>query len=339
MSTTWQPSGPELKKIVDALLSAFPQEESLEQMLAFELGETLGHLVPPGGLRARTLALVQWAIAAGRLRELLKGAQRANPSNADLAATVAWLDAQLAFELPAILDPGLPDRVPGTLRGAATTIQQLLRENHRIWAEFGPVSRSPRALFADVTDWRTLRATTIVPNNRRIADLVTQYRELFPKRAAKVLDRFLSHVDAFAVHVERGTDHGARRFPTAFAALIDLAADGFELEPRTRETVLRWLTDALSTVRPPLVRAYLFGSMRVNAAAATDVDVALLHRDEEANLRPQLTRLDADCQLLFGVPIDFVVFSEAERAEFEAFIASEKPRPEGSEPIPLASHV
>jgi len=44
-------TGPRLKELCDALLSAFPTRSSLEQMLAFKLEKSLSALVADGGSR------------------------------------------------------------------------------------------------------------------------------------------------------------------------------------------------------------------------------------------------------------------------------------------------
>lgn len=118
-STPLQPSGPELKKIVDALLSAFPREDDLEQMVEFQLGQTLGHFVPQGDLRTRALALVRWAICTGSLGKLLDGAQQANPGNPDLNAVVAWLATQPSAALPPPQPP--PEAADGGLLSTSST--------------------------------------------------------------------------------------------------------------------------------------------------------------------------------------------------------------------------
>jgi hypothetical protein len=99
MTMPWEPTGPERKLLGEALLSAFPLEQDLEDMLANELGETLDHVAGRGPLRTRVFQLTQWAVAQGKLIELLKAAHQANPGNHRLRLFIASLPPDVAREI------------------------------------------------------------------------------------------------------------------------------------------------------------------------------------------------------------------------------------------------
>lgn len=77
-------SGRELKKLHNALLSAFPDREVLAQMVAFELSEQLNYITGGSNLSNTVFELIEWARAQGRLGELIQSARRHNPGNAAL---------------------------------------------------------------------------------------------------------------------------------------------------------------------------------------------------------------------------------------------------------------
>lgn len=81
-------TGPQYEQLQRALISAFPKRADLEQMLLFQLGESLDTIVGSGNLSDTIFGLIQWAVARGRLDELIAGAQRSNPGNIELRVFV-----------------------------------------------------------------------------------------------------------------------------------------------------------------------------------------------------------------------------------------------------------
>lgn len=79
-------TGPQYQQLQRALLSAFPRRVDIEQMLLFQLGESLDAIVASGNMADTVFGLIQWAVARGRLQELIAGARDANPGNAELRA-------------------------------------------------------------------------------------------------------------------------------------------------------------------------------------------------------------------------------------------------------------
>ncbi|HKP52684.1 MAG TPA: effector-associated domain EAD1-containing protein [Chloroflexia bacterium] len=75
------------QQLFDALLSAFPKKEALEQMVFLGLGENLATFAS-GNLRKMVLDLIQWAEAHGRLEDLIRVAHSNNPQNPKLAVFV-----------------------------------------------------------------------------------------------------------------------------------------------------------------------------------------------------------------------------------------------------------
>jgi hypothetical protein len=77
--------GPLYKELLDALLSAFPTYEKLEQMARFELDENLTVIAGSGILYDVCFQLIKWAETNGQIGILIRGALVANPGNPALA--------------------------------------------------------------------------------------------------------------------------------------------------------------------------------------------------------------------------------------------------------------
>jgi hypothetical protein len=81
-------SGPQLKLLHQALMSAFPNRSTLDQFVQFYLGENLSTIAGGDTLSDLVFGLLRWAVAMGRVDELLRQAKEANPGNNDLHAAV-----------------------------------------------------------------------------------------------------------------------------------------------------------------------------------------------------------------------------------------------------------
>jgi predicted NACHT family NTPase len=79
-------SGQEYKKIQIALIDAFPNTASLEQMLAFGLNRNLRAVTGEGSLQDIVFQLVQTANSQGWIEDLIDAAHKLNPRNLRLKA-------------------------------------------------------------------------------------------------------------------------------------------------------------------------------------------------------------------------------------------------------------
>src|SRR5947207_3096708 len=78
--------GTRLRQLQAALLSAFPTEGDLAQMVRFGLNESLPSISLGANLREVIFHLIEWALAHGRLEDLIRAALDANPTNPGLQA-------------------------------------------------------------------------------------------------------------------------------------------------------------------------------------------------------------------------------------------------------------
>jgi Effector-associated domain 1 len=74
------------KKLHAALISAFPERSSLEQLLYFELDKNLNTITPDSNLNTIVFKLIQTAESQGWLSDLVLSAYKSNPGNLELKA-------------------------------------------------------------------------------------------------------------------------------------------------------------------------------------------------------------------------------------------------------------
>ena len=86
-----QISGPQLKELQEALISAFPTRQDLSMMVTHGLDENLSAIAGDGSLAHTVHALLQWANARAKCEELIKAALRQNGQNPQLLRVAARL--------------------------------------------------------------------------------------------------------------------------------------------------------------------------------------------------------------------------------------------------------
>lgn len=107
----------------------------------------------------------------------------------------------------------------------AREISPLLSANHRVWLNYGPLSdfarKNPNNDGAYAL-WLSERLATIVPNNRRIADILDKGIHAFTRGEQEVIVDFQLHVRGYERWVaDEIAYEGVIRFPKAFADLIE----------------------------------------------------------------------------------------------------------------------
>ncbi|MUG92504.1 CHAT domain-containing protein [Scytonema sp. UIC 10036] len=79
-------TGQQRKRLRDALISAFPDRSSLEQLLDFELNKKLNQITQDTNLQTVVFQLIQRAEAEGWVVDLIRAARKENPGNSELQA-------------------------------------------------------------------------------------------------------------------------------------------------------------------------------------------------------------------------------------------------------------
>jgi hypothetical protein len=81
-------TGAQKASFIDALLSGYTSDDQLAELLALRLDVNLAEIAGDGTLREQAFAVVNWAVANGRTRELALQAQASRPGNGKLTALV-----------------------------------------------------------------------------------------------------------------------------------------------------------------------------------------------------------------------------------------------------------
>ncbi len=114
-----------------------------------------------------------------------------------------------------------PDLDKGAI---AQQIAPLLAENHQVWLAYGPLSDFARKNpnnDAAYSVWLGERLGTIVPNNRRIAELLRSGIRAFDPVEQEIIARFGLHVRSYELWVADEISYeGVTRFPADFAEMI-----------------------------------------------------------------------------------------------------------------------
>jgi len=112
-------------------------------------------------------------------------------------------------------------------RQLAERILPLLKENHDVFLAYGPHSeiarRNPESDAHGI--WLSERLSTIIPNNRIMAKLVSANSGLFTPDEQVILKKFELHARSYERWVnEETTYESVVRFPTDFDKLISEVA-------------------------------------------------------------------------------------------------------------------
>jgi hypothetical protein len=109
------------------------------------------------------------------------------------------------------------------LKLLAQEINLLLQENYQAWSTYGPESeiarRNPFSSASFI--WALRKLDSVVPNNKRIMELLRRHRHLFSTVDYNICTKFIEHALAFELNCYQRQDSDAvARFPLAFSELI-----------------------------------------------------------------------------------------------------------------------
>jgi hypothetical protein len=113
-------------------------------------------------------------------------------------------------------------------RDVARYFYPLLKQNHDVFIAYGPYSeiarRNPESDAHGI--WLSERLATIVPNNRKIAEIIMANSDRFTPSEQVILNRFALHARSYEAWVTDDVSYeGVVRFPEEFDKLISEIAD------------------------------------------------------------------------------------------------------------------
>lgn len=100
-------------------------------------------------------------------------------------------------------------------------VQRLLIANKVTWSIYGPESDEARRnpLSNNHELWVLRKLSSIVPNNRRVINLIEQSRALLDPEDIAVFARFVEHAEGFERNCYVPTE-GIQRFPVSFEEMV-----------------------------------------------------------------------------------------------------------------------
>jgi hypothetical protein len=100
----------------------------------------------------------------------------------------------------------------------------LIEENRQSWAQYGPLSNLAKSQphnEASHAVWLSERLSIIVPNNRKITEILNERKMVFLPGELKAVSDFLIHARSYERWVHDEIQYAAVvRFPAAFEAMI-----------------------------------------------------------------------------------------------------------------------
>jgi len=100
-------TGAQRKRLLEALVAAFPTEIALRQLSQYGVDHPLERITTASGLDAKVFEVVAWAVAQGRLDLLVKGAHGINPTSPALVEFLRGLSPGWSFDLTeGVVDAG-----------------------------------------------------------------------------------------------------------------------------------------------------------------------------------------------------------------------------------------
>jgi hypothetical protein len=112
-----------------------------------------------------------------------------------------------------------------TRRELALHVKRILTENQTTWRMYGPESEAARAnpLSNLHLVWSFRKLDTLVPNNRRIIEIVKKNSQLFDQHGYSAACSFVEHAEVFEQSCYKRIEN-APRFPKEFEEVIDAYA-------------------------------------------------------------------------------------------------------------------
>jgi predicted nucleotidyltransferase len=210
----------------------------------------------------------------------------------------------------------------------AQVIWSLIASNGRAFTSFGPNSGADTAanLRWDLELWENARVEIILPNNRKILQLITDHGNLIPDRYRAVFDKMIAHIYAFEKHCEDPTfSYTDHQFPALFGKIIDETCVREERRKGNVAQYEKWLSERFQeSTEVKILDAYIVGSALRGHFAGADVDLFILTNinvtEESKALVSTTESLKEDFILKFGKPLHVMVFSASEKSEYYDFL-------------------
>lgn len=211
-------------------------------------------------------------------------------------------------------------------------IYKILSDNKKLFENFSVISNfnsTYNPFERDLSLWNKVKKTEIVPNNKKILDLIFDNYELIPESQKDVFDKFRLHAVAFEAHVyDCSVDYNRFQFPKEFEKTIQLQIIKNNYEERNK--ISNWIKEEVNHIESlSSSNIWIFGSIfKKNYEDVNDIDIvifsSLLTKDvlSSNNYSSSIKNLKELFEKKFKKSIHLTVFGSSEKFAFESFLSN-----------------
>lgn len=219
-----------------------------------------------------------------------------------------------------------------TFEEVCEVVYPILKDNEYVFSTVGPNSGAnfQDELRTDLTMWYKYRSESILPNNRKIKEILSNNITLFDREATGLVNRMIVHIDAFEEHVKNlDFDYTSFQFPQEFKILVEDKCFENAKNSKIFYNRMKWLKKKIPKINP--TEWYLIGSSIFIPSKAKDVDIIIFYNKEsKTEIQNALKDLKMDFKLKFSCNLHTTIFLSKERNEYEEFLAYNKYKIKGN---------
>lgn len=219
-----------------------------------------------------------------------------------------------------------------TFEEVCETLYPILKDNEYIFFTVGPNSGAnfEGELRTDLTMWYKYRSESILPNNRKIKEVLNSNSDLFDRDTSELANKMIVHIDAFEEHVQNENfDYTPYQFPQDFKELVENKCFENAKNSMTFKSRLKWLNK-----RIPKINAkewYLIGSSILIPEKSKDVDIVIYYNKEsKVEIQNKLKNLKMDFKLKFSCNLHITIFLTNEQSQYDEFLEYNKYKIKGN---------
>lgn len=212
-----------------------------------------------------------------------------------------------------------------TLKEASCTIKDILDDNKRIFKSQAPNSSSKTVSTLknenELTIWDSVKITKIVPNNRKIHEILENIKN-YQDNEVILVDAMKNHIEAFEEHCHnKNTDYTKYQFPIKFSALISKYCKGL-IKEKFLKKYIEWINNYLLEYDIKTIEKYLFGSV-LYEKNPNDIDVLLLIQLEKQHFiieySDKLKQMEIEFEKEFKLKSHLTVYFNNQVLDYELF--------------------
>lgn len=219
-----------------------------------------------------------------------------------------------------------------TFEEVCETLYPILKDNEYIFFTVGPNSGAnfEGELRRDLTMWYKYRSESILPNNRKIKEVLNSNSDLFDRDTSELVNKMIVHIDAFEEHVQNENfDYTPYQFPQDFKELVENKCFENAKNSKSFKSRLKWLNK-----RIPKINAnewYLIGSSILIPEKSKDVDIVIYYNKEsKVEIQNKLKNLKMDFKLKFSCNLHITIFLTNEQFQYDEFLEYNKYKIKGN---------